>query len=67
MVAQTWDEVVNGEATARMYYVVMRRLDVADGEMWIAAAVCRTEREAGMLTDAFGGIIKAVPLVEVAQ
>lgn len=67
MVAQTWDEVVSGDATARVYYVVSRRLDVADGEMWLPAAVCRTELEAGMLTEAFGGIIKAVPMVEVAQ
>lgn len=67
MVAQTWDEVVSGDATARMYYVVSRRLDVADGEMWLPAAACRTEREAEMVTEAFGGIIKAVPLLEVAQ
>lgn len=67
MVAQTWDEVVSGDATARMYYVVSRRLDVADGEMWLPAAVCRTEREAEMVAESFGGIISAVPLLEVAQ
>lgn len=59
---------MSGETTPRMAYVVMRRLEVPGGsDLWMPAAVCRTEREAGLLTDGFGGIIKEVPVVEVVS
>ena len=65
MEAQSWSEVVTGERTPRMAHVVLRRLDVTDGEMWLPAAVCKTEEEAELLTGSFGGIVKKVPFVEV--
>lgn len=48
-----------------MAHVVLRRLEVQDGEMWLPAAVCKTEQEAELLTSNFGGIVKEVPFVEV--
>lgn len=65
MEAQSWNEVVTGERTPRMAHVVLRRLEVQDGEMWLPAAVCKTEMEAELLTSNFGGIVKEVPFVEV--